>query len=662
MATAQELEAALVNADKAGDTAAATALANELVKVRSAPKPEATATDRVNAVITGANRGIAGLVGLPMDTAQNVYNLAKAGVGTIATAAGRPDLAPELSSGNIGTSEWIANKLRKYGIGVDNPRPDDAASRMLYRGGVVAGGAGPAAIRNPGAVLASGTGAAVGGEVSDNPLAPALGSMVPAVAGQVATTARQSVADRMKPQMEAFKEAGAQPSVGQATRLNFIQGFENLLSKFPGGQGVFRKFVETQQKDLSKNTATGVSAEDAGRTIEKGVGGFLDRTKATWQQLDDKLYKKVGDAQVTPSYTLSTLDKLTSAPQGAENVSKVLNNPRLVEIKAQILKDIQGTTDAATPVIGGYSGRKIGETVTPGTPGTGTLPFGTLRELRTKVGSLLDNSLVSGVPNGELKQLYGALSKDLEFAAKGAGASQDFARQSNYYRARMDRVETVLERVLGKGRQPEDIFKAVNPTDPNQSNKLRAVMRSLEPSERQVVTNAVVQRLGRATPGRQNDVGDVFSSETFLTNWNRLSPEAKSQLFPNAAQRKNLMALATVADDIRSGGKVFANPSGTAGAVAPYGLGYLAASGQVGQAATLIAGSFIGSKMLTSPKVVDWLAQAPKVKPENTAAYLARLGVIANETKDDALRDELTQYVNSVSKSVSAQSTPAASR
>jgi len=634
MATTQELEAALVNADKAGDTAAATALANELVKVRSAPKPEATATDRVNAVITGANRGIAGLVGLPMDTAQNVYNLAKAGVGTIATAAGRPDLAPELSSGNIGTSEWIANKLRKYGIGVDNPRPDDAVSRMLYRGGVVAGGAGPAAIRNPGAVLASGAGAAVGGEVSDNPLAPALGSMVPAVAGQVATAARQSVANRMKPQMEAFKEAGAQPSVGQAARLNFIQGFENLLSKFPGGQGVFRKFVETQQKDLSKNTATGVSAEDAGRTIEKGVGGFLDRTKATWQQLDDKLAQKVGNASATPTNTVQALDALTTPVRGAEKTTGALVNPKLAEIKANLAADLKANN--------------------------GALPFDAMRQLRSKVGSMLDDSLVSGIPGGELKRVYGALSKDLEATANASGAGQEFARQSNYYRARMDRVETVLERVLGKGRQPEDIFKAVNPTDPNQSNKLRAVMRSLEPSERQVVTDAVVQRLGRATPGRQNDVGDVFSSETFLTNWNRLSPEAKSQLFPNATQRKNLTALATVADDIRSGGKVFANPSGTAGAVAPYGLGYLAASGQVGQAATLIAGSFIGSKMLTSPKIVDWLSQAPKVKPENAAAYLARLGVIANETKDDALRDELTQYVNSVSKSVSAQSAPAA--
>ena len=586
------------------------------------PKPDATATDRVNAVITGVNRGIAGLVGLPMDTAQNVLNLAKAGVGTVAGAAGRPDLMPELSSGNIGTSEWIANKLRKYGIGVDNPRPDDTASRMLYQGGVVAGGAGPAALRNPGAVLAAGTGAAVGGEVSDNPLAPALGSMIPAVAGQVATTARQAVADRMKPQMEAFKEIGTQPSVGQATRLNFIQGFENLLSKFPGGQGIFRKFVEKQQQDLSRNTATGVSAEDAGRAIEKGVGGFLDRTKATWQQLDNKLAEKVGNASATPTNTVKALDALTTPVQGAEKTTGALVNPKLAEIKANLTADLKANN--------------------------GVLPFDATRQLRSKIGSMLDDSLVAGIPGGELKRVYGALSKDLEATANASGAGQEFARQSNYYRARMDRVETVLERVLGKGKQPEDIFKAVNPTDPNQSNKLRAVMRSLEPSERQVVTDAVVQRLGRATPGRQNDVGDVFSSETFLTNWNRLSPDAKSQLFPNAAQRKNLTALATVADDIRSGGKVFANPSGTAGAVAPYGLGYLAASGQVGQAATLIAGSFIGSKMLTSPKVVDWLAQAPKVKPENTAAYLARLGVIANQTKDDVLRQELTQYVNSL--------------
>ncbi len=63
------------------------------------------------------------------------------------------------------------------------------------------------------------------------------------------------------------------------------------------------------------------------------------------------------------------------------------------------------------------------------------------------------------------------------------------------------RIETVLDRVIGKGKQPEDIFKAFMPTDPDQANKVRSVMRSLAPSERQVVSEAVANRLGRAKPG-----------------------------------------------------------------------------------------------------------------------------------------------------------------
>jgi hypothetical protein len=224
----------------------------------------------------------------------------------------------------------------------------------------------------------------------------------------------------------------------------------------------------------------------------------------------------------------------------------------------------------------------------------------------------------------------------------------------------MERIEGTLERVLGK--TPEETFAKFMPKDANQATTVRATMRSLDPEQRKVVQEAVVNRLGRATPGKQNEAGDVFSPETFLTNWNKLSPGAKQQLFSDPAVSKNMDALASVSENLRTGAKVFANPSGTAGAAAPMGIGYLAARGAVsavtgdiggaayhlGTAGALMGGASIGAKMLTSPKVVEWLAQYPKVAPEAAAMHLARLGVIYNETKDEALKGELAQFINSV--------------
>jgi hypothetical protein len=589
--------------------------------------------ERAGAALAGVNRGIAGLVGLPVDTIENVINLGLAGTGTIATAAGRPDLAPELLKGSFGGSESVAGAMERVGIPTQNPSPNDAASRLLHTGGMIAGGS-----VLPGARPVPTASAAVGGALANEALGPewtGVGAMTPAGATQAGAAAKRAIAERVQPRMETFKQAGTEPSVGQATEFNFVQGFENLLSKFPGGQGIFRKFSENQTKQLGETAKTGVSSEDAGRAIEKGVTGFLARTKETWKQLDEQVAAKIPQGSAfQPANTVKALDELTAPVAGAEKTTGALVNPKVAEIRANIAEDLKANN--------------------------GQMPFEAIRALRTKVGSMLDESIVSGVPQGELKRLYGALSKDLEAAANQAGAGKEFARQNDFYRSRMDRIEGTLERVLGK--TPEETFAKFMPKDANQATTVRATMRSLDPEQRKVVQEAVVNRLGRATPGKQNEAGDVFSPETFLTNWNKLSPGAKQQLFSDPAVSKNMDALASVSENLRTGAKVFANPSGTAGAAAPMGIGYLVARGAVsavtgdiagavyhlGTAGALMGGASIGAKMLTSPKVVEWLAQYPKVAPEAAAMHLARLGVIYNETKDEALKGELAQFINSV--------------
>jgi len=73
MATLKELEAALINADKAGDVEAAKILANEIVKLRAqpapvsqpAPQPELTPAQKLTDIARGGARGAAkGLIGL----------------------------------------------------------------------------------------------------------------------------------------------------------------------------------------------------------------------------------------------------------------------------------------------------------------------------------------------------------------------------------------------------------------------------------------------------------------------------------------------------------------------------------------------------------------------------------------------------------------------
>ncbi|MDP2622001.1 MAG: hypothetical protein Q8P46_17815 [Hyphomicrobiales bacterium] len=594
-------------------------------------QPAPTAGERGKAALGGVNRGIAGLVGLPVDTAENLVNLGIAGVGTAATALGRPDLAPDVLRGTPGGSESVARLMEKAGIGTTNPRPDDPASRLLHTGGMIAGGS-----VFPGARPAPAAVATVGGAVAGETLGPewtGVGAMAPTTARTGAAAAKNAVAARARPTVETFRAAGAEPSVGQATGNVFLHGLENLAAKFPGGAGVMKNFIAKQQQQIGAKAKTGVPAEAAGRAIEKGVtgtGGFLTRTRTTWQRLDDDLARKVGPAATSaPANTVSALDDLTRATPGAEKTTAALVNPKVAQIKENFQADLQANA--------------------------GVMPFDALRALRSRVGSMLDDALVTGIPGGELKKLYGALSEDLKVAASQAGAGKEFARQNAFYRARMDRIESVLERVIGKGKQPEDIFKAINPTDPDQANKLRAVMRSLAPAERQVVTEAVVNRLGKAKPGKQDEMGEVFSSETFLTNWNKLSLGAKAQLFPNPQTLTNVTKIANAASEIRTGSGIYANPSGTAGSFAAYSV-YLSplASVAAGSVAPVVAAgsaaatAYVGAKMLTNPKVVNWLATPVNpARPGEAAAHLARLGVIYNQTDDAALKSELERFIGS---------------
>lgn len=594
-------------------------------------KPTATVADRLKALQGGLYRGAAGLVGLPMDTVQSAYNLGKAGVGTIAGLAGRTDLMPEPTVGTPLSSEWIANKLEGIGVNTQNPRPDDRASRFLNTAGLVTGGSAV-----PGATVGGTAAAALGGAVAEqiDPRLAALGAMAPAVASQVGANIKNAVAARAAPTVDTFKQAGTMPSVGQATDNVFLHGLENLAAKFPGGAGVMQKFIEGQQRAMGAQARTGVPTEAAGRAIEKGItgeGGFLERTNATWKHLDNAVAAKIPKgAAFAPSNTNAALDELTSTVKGATNLTGSLVSPKIQQIKDNLLADQQGVV---------------------GNP----IPYEALKVVRSRVGSMLDDALVSDAPRGELKKLYGAISKDLEAAANQAGASREFARQNDFYRARMDRIESVLERVIGKGKQPEDIFKTFMPTDPDQANKVRSVMRSLEPAERQVVSEAVANRLGRAKPGAQGSEGDIFSSETFLTNWNKLSPGAKQQLFPDPPLRENMDKIAKAASQIRTGKGIYANPSGTAGSFAAYSV-YLSPIAAVagGTIAPVVAAggaaatANLGSRMMTNPKIVEWLATPIKPNSLQATAHLARIGVIYNNTRDEQLKEELRNYISSL--------------
>lgn len=219
-------------------------------------KPDVTASERVGAVGAGANRGISGLVGLPVDTLLNVWDLAKAGVGTAqgAITGKTPSEAfnPTDRSQVVGASDWIAGKMDKTPVTTTQmARPDDAASRYLY----AAGSALPAAATMQPSTMGQGVRAvasnvipAMTGQVAselfpNNPAATISGSLLGQLAGAPLNSTRTRTPNPVREKTLANSQAAGYvvpPSTTNPTVVN------KLLESF-GGK------IATQQDASIKN-------------------------------------------------------------------------------------------------------------------------------------------------------------------------------------------------------------------------------------------------------------------------------------------------------------------------------------------------------------------------------------------------------------------------
>jgi hypothetical protein len=134
--------------------------------------------------------------------------------------------------------------------------------------------------------------------------------------------------------------------------------------------------------------------------------------------------------------------------------------------------------------------------------------------------------------------------------------------------------------------------------------------------------------MGAATPGAQNISGDMFSPNTFVTNWNKLAPEAKSSMF-GGKKYKELRAaldnLGEVAEVVKDSGAVrnYSNTAAISGVLNALSNPVTAMS-----LGTAVIPQRIIAKNMTNPSFVNWLARGAKIDPADMTAlsvHLARM-------------------------------------
>ena len=319
--------------------------------------------------------------------------------------------------------------------------------------------------------------------------------------------------------MDDFARAGSTPTVGQGANNVRSRYSEAALRNLPGSAGVVRGRLDEQADEIGagvEKIASKLSAaqggERAGRAVVEGItgpSGFMKRFKAQSNQLYDEVERQLppGTA-VAPSSTQQVLAELTTPIQGAANTSGLLLNSKVAGIAKAFGDDLAANG--------------------------GTMPYEAMKRLRTQLGEVIGDSVLSpDAPTRQLRRLYGSLSDDMTAAAVATGnprAIQAASRANNYYRAGMKRVDDI-ERVIDKNGGFEKVYSALYSSGKEGGTTLRKVMSSLDGQAQRDLAATTLRRLGKANPSAQDDVGELFNPETYLTNWNRLAPEAKRALF-----------------------------------------------------------------------------------------------------------------------------------
>jgi hypothetical protein len=399
----------------------------------------------------------------------------------------------------------------------------------------------------------------------------------------------------------AADQAGG--TLGQQTGSTIVQMVEKTLARLPGGEGLVKTLrgqsdrLAHTSEDIVQNLSGGVdtSATGAGQTLKGQLGEAAKRMKAEAAAHYDEVEKLIPPGtHVGVSSTLNTLREITTPLTGAEQTTAALTNPKLAKIREALEADVKAA-------------------------GSDSLPYSVLKKLRTKIGEQIEwGPFSTDAANGQLKQVYSGLTADMNNGASSVSADAAQAvKKANAAYAVSKEQQKILNTVINKAGGPEKVFVSLMSSTKEGATTLKEVLSAIDQPSRNVLAASALQRMGRATAGAQDVAGQAFSPDTFLTNWNRVSPEARTALFGSlpGGYAENVTKFAENVSRLKEYLKVLPNTSNTAQAGlwgAEIGIAITSLLTGNPLLAAKIAGSAAGTKLLssamTNPQTVKWLA------------------------------------------------------
>jgi hypothetical protein len=523
-------------------------------------------------------------------------------------------------------------------------QPQGMGERVLSAGGEGAGAALPLSVIGGPAMLArgaiQGAGAGALGELASEffPKHPVIARIIGGLAGGAAAGGLTSMAERgvrslagqTTPMTQAYDNLGIRTDLaGDVTGNKTLQGIQAMAGQAPAGgkvaaaaEGTISDFGQAVQR-TAQMLGPSTTQQEAGTALQRDATGWLN----DWNKASQIAWNKVGmymppTAPVGTSNTQAIVTKLASEMGDAPELASVLNNTKFNQIKDAL--------DAS------------------GTGSGGTLSYRTMSSFLSDIGQRIgDPGIASDIPTGKLKALYGGILSDIQGAMPKGAATDAFNTARDITRGGHNFVENYVSNIIGSPKspiRPEDAAAFALSGAPSGGTRLDALRAG---GLGQGVDNIAAWKLrdmALANPGRQGPAGATISPSTFLTEANKMSPEAARALFPpNVAS--NLADLRTVAGNMKST-EAMANTSKTGsylatkeaidlfknagiGAAAGGSMAGLpgAAAGAVLNVAAPFAPGYLGGMLTASPRLTRLMATPTYRPPPGLGLLTAGAGI-----------------------------------
>jgi hypothetical protein len=500
----------------------------ELQRLASTPEPPSRTESFLRGAEQGATLGYAG----PIARGLTMSGLAEANL------YGGLGLSPEeiLAAGTkVQTGEEEAIKAARG----EHPG-------YFFTGNVAGGLANPLVGALPaGATTGAAVGAISGASEGDTLTERAKGALVGGVSGGVLGSVLGNIFKGRSPEtqqaIEQAKSMGIDIPYYAATPSLGVHSATNVVKNIPV---VGTPVEEAAEKTISQ---MGKAADNLGGISPEAAGTIFGDALKKWIRTDSE---KIADQYYTAVSNHMDPNILTPLDNTAKTVSDIMAR----------------RAEAAIPGSSGASKMVLPAIQTPD-----GLSYAGIKNLRTFVRENLDTGILpADVSGSELKQIYGALSADLDAAAKNAGGQygQELHNKANeIYRALSAKREALTPLIGGNAASasPENVFSNIlnaASSRPGSSDLslLRQAKSVMSPDEWSKASSGAIAQMGRDADGN-------FSPARFMgpNGFNKFSPEGKDILFgpTGTPMRDGLETLANVSRQFKAVQK-YANTSGTA--------------------------------------------------------------------------------------------------